>query len=201
MQELEVEVTYAYILVPSFYSSIRTLSDLFVLFGYRLIHQRFKPHFQDKKVLVWMDRDVWFAGLLMLPALYQLGLQFALCFAWLEFVDLRAIASLARVRSGFDAAFMAMQLVLTLMAVLGDGREVCPLFSLKNPQNPEVQASIRRLRSVRGSLALFLSSSDFQEGWYNMLRAPRVICLLPHLVVLLRYLPTGRLASASPCRL
>ena len=50
-------------------------------------------------------------GLLWVLGLYQVGLQFALCFAWLGFVDLGAIDAIARVRSGVEVSFAALYFI------------------------------------------------------------------------------------------
>lgn len=115
IQQTGAAVTYAYILIPSLYSVLRTLSDILILCGFWLILKRFRS--PSVRMDAWETTAV---GALWVLGLYQLGLQFALCFVWLGFVDLGTINSIAAARSGVEVAFTAWQLCLYLLVCISE---------------------------------------------------------------------------------
>ncbi|EEU38878.1 uncharacterized protein NECHADRAFT_83216 [Fusarium vanettenii 77-13-4] len=84
VQQAGTAVTYNYIVFQSLNTVWRTFSDVFLLCGCWLNILRH----QTPKVAV-SRCDMIIAGTLWVLGLYKLGLQFALCFAWLDFVDIK----------------------------------------------------------------------------------------------------------------
>lgn len=109
-----MEVTYGYIIFPSLCSVIQRLSEILILFGYSSLSPAFTAGSTDT---LDPGRDIPWASLLSILGLYQLGLQFAVCFAWLGAVDLRAINDIATAQSGFYIAYASLQFILTLVVV------------------------------------------------------------------------------------
>jgi hypothetical protein len=93
------------------------------------------------------------AGTLWALGLYKLGLQFALCFAWLDFVDIKIIDSIAAARSGFDVAFAALYFVTMLLMMVElvpeQGKKfLSPREPFKHGDDPDMQRCLERFREV-----------------------------------------------------
>ncbi|KAM5344570.1 hypothetical protein ACJ41O_013105 [Fusarium nematophilum] len=138
IQQAGVEVTYGYIFFQSFNTVWRTLSDILLLCGFWLTVNRFRtPNVTIGKGGLIIAGTLWVLGL------YKLGLQFALCFAWLGFVDLKTIDSIAAARSGFDVGFAALYFAVTFMAMailVGDDEEfLSPREPFKHEGPPHLE--------------------------------------------------------------
>jgi len=160
-------LTYGYILITSLNAALRTLSDVLVLAGYWQTMERFQtPKVANLLSLSW-DPEVrkhWIKpelipiGLLWILGLYQVGLQFALCFAWLGFVDLDVINTIARARSGIEVGFAALYFTTFLVMgpsliriMLSRGKKkaaVCMREPLKHAHLDEVKRAMESLDSV-----------------------------------------------------
>jgi len=140
-------LTYGYILITSLNAALRTLSDVLVLVGWWQTMERF----QTPKVanLLWLSWDPevrkhWIMpelipiALLWLLGLYQVGLQFALCFAWLGFADLDVINTIARARSGIEVGFSTIYFIT--LSVMGP----LILFGVPNRDEGELAVACRR---------------------------------------------------------
>lgn len=141
-------VTYNYIVFQSLNTVWKTLSDILVLCGCWVNILRH----QTPKVAVWRS-DLVIAGILWALGLYKLGLQFALCFAWLDFVDVKILDSIAAARSGFDVAFAAFYFATMLLMLVGlvpeQGKKfLSPWEPFKHTDNADMQRCMERFREV-----------------------------------------------------
>ncbi|RSL75639.1 hypothetical protein CEP51_010681 [Fusarium floridanum] len=110
LQQGEIPVAYNYIIFQSLNTVWRTMSDIVILCGCWLTLIRYKIPKVTVSIFEWLIAGtLWFLGV------YKLGLQFALCFAWLDFVDLKRIDSIAAARSGFDIAFAVIYFIATVL--------------------------------------------------------------------------------------
>ena len=112
-----VTVPYGYIIGTSTNDALRVLAEVLVLAGYWQTMERFKTprvanllsRSRNPKVRKhWVMPELLPIGLLWILGLYQVGLQFALCFCWLAFVDLDIINTIARARSAYDVSYVAL---------------------------------------------------------------------------------------------
>ncbi|RSL50994.1 hypothetical protein CEP54_011658 [Fusarium duplospermum] len=146
VQQAGTTVAYNYIVFQSLNTVWRTLSDIALLCGCWLTLKRYETPKVTISIFEWIIAGtLWFLGL------YKLGLQFALCFAWLDFVDLGKIDSIAAARSGFDVAFATIYFVATLFiacALCPESNEkfLAPREPFKHINDPQMNACKERYR-------------------------------------------------------
>ncbi|KAI8665735.1 hypothetical protein NCS56_01010600 [Fusarium sp. Ph1] len=185
VQQAGTSVTYNYIVFQSLNIVWRTLSDIFLLCGCWLNILRH----QTPKVAV-STCDFIIAGTLWVLGLYKLGLQFALCFAWLDFVDIKTIDSIAAARSGFDVAFAALYFAAMLLMMVGlvpehGKRFLSPWEPFKHGDDPVMQRCLERFTEVF-NLPVFPTDLDHQltsliqeihsAGWASYCLLARAFC-------------------------
>lgn len=117
-------VTYAYIIAPCLGHTFRVLGDIFTVWGlaklvarytviYAELNQKQMNLFRAFNYIAWL-------GLSML-GLYQIGLLWALCSAWLAFSDVTVINDIARQRSGFEIGFtVGLWVVWAVILLMSD---------------------------------------------------------------------------------
>ncbi|KAK3343429.1 hypothetical protein B0T25DRAFT_614461 [Lasiosphaeria hispida] len=128
-------VAYGYIVVPALFDILRTLSDITVVAGLRLAARRRR----QRAVLSLPLHDslvgiAIFIALLWFLGLYQIGLNFSLCFVWLGFADLQTIRSIATARSGFDVAFAAVNFFAAMVLCITLWDDIQETVPFKHPE-------------------------------------------------------------------
>jgi len=102
-------VRYSYIIFQAFNNTYRAFSDIFILWGLYLVLKRF--HRPD----VTLGAS-WFAFLLLwVLCLYQIFLEFALCFVWLSFANLDTIEAVANSRACVEIASVSAKFACALL--------------------------------------------------------------------------------------
>ncbi|KAF1808250.1 hypothetical protein P152DRAFT_462739 [Eremomyces bilateralis CBS 781.70] len=109
------KVTYGYILISTFFSVLKIISDVLVLCGslkllFRLEH--LSPRFG---MVEYRGLNRLFLAFLFL-SFYHICLLFARDIAWLYASDPQVIQLLATARNGFEIAYMAMQFLGAVIA-------------------------------------------------------------------------------------
>lgn len=104
-------VTYSYILFSCVSEIFRTTSNIFLLWGFLQVLNRF-DHLRDQEsyyAIWWLGIPLWIMGI------YFICMQFAVAFAWLNFADVQVIQRLAKAKNGLEIALCAIQLVAYFM--------------------------------------------------------------------------------------
>ena len=118
-------MTYGYILVSTFFSIFKILSDVFVFWGIWKVLFRYEhldTRFEHERSTLGLGKRYEspryivtnvVAILLIFLSVYHICLSFALTFAWLQAADPRVIQLIAKARNAFEISYMTIQFLGT----------------------------------------------------------------------------------------
>lgn len=109
----QTNVDYSYIFVDATWRIFKTLSEVLIAFGVLMLANRYE-RIRDQAT----SDALLFTAPLWLLGLYQICLNYALCFTWISLSDLQVIYAIAKARSAFDIAYTAYQFCFALLAML-----------------------------------------------------------------------------------
>ncbi|KAK3386789.1 hypothetical protein B0H63DRAFT_558410 [Podospora didyma] len=160
IHQVQAPVSYGYILVPAVFNTTRTLSEVLILPGLWLALKRCRSPSVSSLVVSALTGVLWFLGL------YQLGLDFSLCFAWLGFSDVGTINKIAQARSGIDVTFSVVYFLAGLAMMSTELHPEGPMVLQKSPPPLIDDSTVRDVQHLNNSI---LDVQHLDESASNMM--------------------------------
>ncbi|KAI1373091.1 hypothetical protein F4677DRAFT_448685 [Hypoxylon crocopeplum] len=125
-------VIYGYIILTSFWESVRVSSTIILLWGtYKVVWRELESRFDSRQRRIWWIAARFAIFVVGLMSIYYVVLYLALAIVWMEFLSLNTIADIATKRNQFELSITVFFFVFCLLtgaaataAVLWQGQRV-----------------------------------------------------------------------------